>query len=192
MTEPDLKEDLHSYLRGARETLVWKLDGLGDHDIRRPMTPTGTNLLGLVKHNTATHLRYFGDVFGRSDGSRSAWSSGEPNAELWARADETRDEILAAYRRSWNVADQTIVDLSLDSPGVVPWWGDGEVTLHGVLVHVTAETQRHAGHADIIRELIDGAAGLLQAFDNLHVSDAAARSQLFERIDAAARLAGGR
>jgi hypothetical protein len=54
VTASDGKDDLHGYLRGARETLVWKLEGLSEYDIRRPMTPTGTNLLGLVKHLAVT------------------------------------------------------------------------------------------------------------------------------------------
>ena len=54
----------------------------------------------------------------------------------------------------------------------MPWWGDqGEVTLHRILVHVIAETNRHAGHADIVRELIDGAIGLQPGNDNLPSSD---------------------
>ena len=61
----DAKADLLDYLQGARETLLWKLDGLGEYDIRRPLTPTGTNLLGLVKHQAGGELIYFGDVFGR-------------------------------------------------------------------------------------------------------------------------------
>lgn len=191
MTELDRKEELHSYVRGARETLVWKLDGLGEYDIRRPMTPTGTSLLGLVKHSTATHVRYFGDVFGRPDSQSLTLVSDDPNAELWATADETRNDIIARYQRSWALADATISDLSLDAIGTVAWWADSEVTLHEVLVHVTAETQRHAGHADIIRELIDGSAGLLEAHSNLRIGDAAARGRFFDQVDEAARLASG-
>lgn len=74
VTDSVTKKQLHLYLRGARETLVWKLDGLSEYDMRRPLTPTGTNLLGLVKHSTATHLGYFGEVFGRArDTSRRRW-----------------------------------------------------------------------------------------------------------------------
>lgn len=189
VTDLDLKAELHTYLRGARETLVWKLDELGDYDVRRPMAPTGTNLLGLVKHNTATHLRYFGDVFARSAAGVPALKREAPNAEFLVTADETRDQIITNFKRSWEFADETIAALSLDAVGRVPWWGDATVTLGGVLVHVVAETQRHAGHADIIRELIDGAAGLLIGHDNLHIKDAAARSTFFDQVDAEARLA---
>lgn len=193
MTGADVKEDLHGYLRGARETLVWKLDGLGEYDVRRPMTPTGTNLPGLVKHSAGSHLRYFGEVFGRTPDVSLPWHGQaiEPNAEFWAAPGETRDDILALYRRTWEVADATITELPLGAVGRVPWWGDAPVTLHHVLVHVTADTQRHAGHADIIREVIDGSAGLLEAHSNLPTDDPAWWRAHRDRVERAARLAGG-
>jgi hypothetical protein len=193
MTSVDVKGDLLSYLQGARETLVWKLDGLGEFDIRRPLTPTGTNLLGLVKHSTGTHLRYFGEVFGRTCDPVPSWFSADadPNADLWAAPDETRDDIVASYQRAWAFADATINELPLDAVGRVPWWGNGDVTLHSVLVHVTAETQRHAGHADILRELLDGSAGLLKGHDNLRIGDPEGRRAFHDRIEAAARRASG-
>jgi Protein of unknown function (DUF664) len=159
MTSLDVKGDLHDYLRGARETLVWKLDGLGEYDVRRPLTPTGTNLLGLVKHNAGMEVMYFGEVFGRTPDVSLPWllDDAEPNADMWARPDEARERIVELYRSTWALADATIDALPLDAVGRVWWWGDSPVTLHRVLVHVTSETQRHAGHADIIRESIDGA-----------------------------------
>jgi hypothetical protein len=194
MTSLDIKGDLHTYLQGARETLVWKLDGLGEYDMRRPLTPTGTNLLGLVKHSAGTQLRYFGTVFDRSHGVSLPWrtDNAEPNADLWAAPEESRDDIVALYRRTWDVADAAITELPLDAVGRAPWWGgDGTVTLHHVLVHVTAETQRHAGHADIVRELIDGSAGLLEGHDNLPSDDPVWWSGYRDRVEAAARLASG-
>jgi hypothetical protein len=191
MSGVDVKGDLHEYLRGARETLVWKLEGLGAYDVRRPLTPTGTNLLGLVKHNATTHLRYFGEVFGRTPDRSLPWTTDDaaPRADMWARPDESREHIVAHYRRTWELADATIDELALDAIGRVPWWGDAEVTLHHVLVHVTAETQRHAGHADIVRELIDGSAGLLDGHDNLHIGDLAAWRSYHDQIEDAARRA---
>jgi hypothetical protein len=188
MANSDTKEELHSYLRGARETLVWKLDGLDEYDIRRPMTPTGTNLLGLVKHSTATHLGYLGEVFGRSGPASGMRYSGDagPAAEFWATPDESRDDIISAYRDAWGVSDATISDLALDAIGHVPWWGDAPVTLHHVLVHVIADTQRHAGHADIVRELIDGSVGMLKSADNLHIRDPADHQRFRDQVEAAA------
>ncbi len=193
MTGVNVKEDLHSYLRGARETLVWKLDGLSEYDMRRPLTATGTNLLGLVKHSAGTQLRYFGMVFGRAADVSLPWQAhDEPDADFWAAPDETSNDIVAFYRRTWDIADGTIGSLPLDAVAQVPWWGtDGTVTLHRVLVHVTAETQRHAGHADIVRELVDGSAGLLDGHDNLPSGDPTWWRAHRDRVEAAARLAGG-
>lgn len=195
MVEVDVKGDLHGYLRDARETLVWKLEGLGEYDIRRPLTPTGTNLLGLVKHSGATHLRYFaGGVFGRTPDEALSWLAGGvvPDGEFWAAPDEGRDDVVEGCRRVWELADATITELPLDAVGRVPWWGDGPVSLHRVLVHVTAETQRHNGHADVVRELIDGSAGLLAGHDNLRTNDPSRIADLRDRVEAAARLASDR
>src|SRR3954468_12035523 len=96
----DQKADLHRYLQRLREALVWKLDGLSDYDARRPMTPTGTNLLGLVKHLASVELGYFGDTFGRPSGIALPWHAddADPNDDLYLTADETREWVLELYR----------------------------------------------------------------------------------------------
>ncbi|HEX7159906.1 MAG TPA: DinB family protein [Trebonia sp.] len=193
MTGFDAKADLHEYLRGARETLLWKLDGLGEYDIRRPLTPTGTNLLGLVKHQASGEFMYFGDVFGRPHGERLPWreDGAEPNADMWAAPDETRDCLTGLYRRAWQHADATIAELPLDATATVPWWGEGgTVTLGRILVHMTAETQRHAGHADIVREMIDGSVGLLKESDNMSSDDPAWWRDYRDQVEQAAKAAG--
>jgi hypothetical protein len=191
MTAFDAKADLVDYLQGARDTLLWKLEGLGEYDIRRPLTRTGTNLLGLVKHQARGELIYFGDVFGRPHGEQSPWleDGAEPNADMWAAPEETRDFIIGVYRRAWKHADATIADLPLDATGTVPWWGGATVTLCQILVHMTAETQRHAGHADIVRELIDGSVGLLRKNDNMSSDDPAWWRDYLDRVEQAARTA---
>jgi len=176
MASEDLKEmnakksTLHAYLRSGRESLMWKLEGLSDYDVRRPLVPTGTNLLGLVKHVSSVGVGYFGEVFDRPFPEPLPWFDDDaaPNADLYATADESREQIVGLWERSWAHADATIDALPLDAPGRVPWWGDkGDVTLHLMLVHMATETHRHAGHADIVRELIDGKVGLRVANDNL-------------------------
>jgi hypothetical protein len=192
MTGLDAKASLRDYLQGAREVLLWKLEGLGEYDIRRPVTPTGTNLLGLVKHSATFELEYFGPVFDRPHGVSLPWLADDagPNADMWATPEQSRDEIIGLYRRAWQHADETIAALPLDAPGRVPWWGEnGAVTLHHILVHMTAETQRHAGHADIVRELIDGAAGLLESGDNLPPGDQAWWRDYRDHVEQAARRA---
>jgi Protein of unknown function (DUF664) len=175
MTGPEPKADLHHYLQAAREALLWKLDGLGEYDIRRPMTPTGTNLLGLVKHVASVEAGYFGDTFGRPFADPLPWSQDEPNSDMWATPAEPREQIVGLYHRAWAHSDATISTLPLDATGRVPWWpaDRSEVTLHRILIHVIAETDRHAGHADIVRELIDGAAGLSDGNDNMPPGDRA-------------------
>ncbi|MDR6686592.1 putative damage-inducible protein DinB [Arthrobacter sp. 1088] len=159
----DDKATLHGYLRLRRADLLGKLDGLSEYDARRPMTPTGTNLLGLVKHVASVELGYFGETFGRPSGRELPWfaEDAEPDADLWVPASESRAEILELHHFSANHSDATIEALPLDAPGVVPWWSEEKrnVTLHQILVHMCVETARHAGHADIIRELTDATAG---------------------------------
>ncbi|HEY3558856.1 MAG TPA: DUF664 domain-containing protein, partial [Kribbella sp.] len=91
-----MKETLHDYLRKAREAIVWKLDGLAEYDVRRPLTPTGTNLLGLIKHLSSVEAWYFGRTFDRPFPEEMPWwdDDAEPNADMWATAAETRAEIV--------------------------------------------------------------------------------------------------
>jgi hypothetical protein len=161
MDDAFAKEYLHHDLREVRAALLWKLDGLSEYDIRRPLTSTGTNLLGLVKHLSHTEARYFGDVFGRPFPERLPWwdDDAEFDADQWVAPDETRTEIVDRYRAACAHADATIDALELDTLGHVPWWPRPNVKLFNVVVHVLTETNRHAGHADILREQIDGAVG---------------------------------
>jgi uncharacterized damage-inducible protein DinB len=196
MAASDPKGDLHRYLQLAREALLWKLEGLSEYDVRRPMTPTGTNLLGLVKHVAGVELGYFGDTFGRPSGEPLPWlePGAEPNADMWATPEESREQITGLYRRAWAHSDATITALALDATGRVPWWpaDRAEVTLHRILVHMIAETDRHAGHADIVRELIDGTVGLRQDNDNMAPGDPAWWDGYRDRLERAARQAGDR
>jgi len=194
MTDSDPKADLRRYLQTARDALLWKLDGASEYDIRRPMTRTGTNLLGLVNHMAGVEAGYFGDCFRRQFDESLPWmeEDAEPNADMWATADESRDDIVALYRRVWAHADTTIETLPLDATGEVPWWPTDrrEPTLHRLLVHVTAEIHRHAGHADIVRELIDGAAGLRDGNTNMPDGDPAWWEAYRTKLEQAARAAG--
>jgi uncharacterized damage-inducible protein DinB len=194
MTGSDPKAELHHYLRAARQALLWKLEGLSEYDIRRPMVPTGTNLLGLVKHVASVEAGYLGDTFGRPFGEPLPWldDDAEPNADMWATADESREQIVDLYHRVWAHSDATIDELPLDAPGHVPWWPPerSEVTLHRILVHMIAETNRHAGHADIVRELIDGAVGLRADNDNMAPGDQAWWESYRSRLERAAQEAG--
>jgi uncharacterized damage-inducible protein DinB len=188
------KAALHFYLQDARDALLWKLQGLSEYDVRRPMTPTGTNLLGLVKHMTSAEAAYFGETFGMPFDAPALWIAGdaEPNSDMWATADETREEITGRYRQVWAHSDGTIESVSLDAVGQVPWGARLELPLHRILVHVIAETDRHAGHADIVRELIDGSAGQRSRHANTAPGDAAWWEGHRDRVERAAQEADGR
>jgi len=189
----DDKAILHSYLRTRRSDLLGKLDGLSEYDARRPMTPTGTNLLGLVKHVASVELGYFGDVFGRPSGVELPWFADDaaPDADLWVTADETREQIIELHRLSAAHSDATIEALPLDARGEVPWWAGErrDVTLHQILVHMCVETAHHLGHADILRELIDGTAGQRPGDPNLSHRTPDEWARHCGAIEAAARQA---
>ena len=172
----DPKDALLHYLQRTREALLWKLDGLGERDLRLPRTPTGTNLLGIVRHVANVEIGYFGPTFGRewpdpdhplvvSDQDYDA----DPQADWWVPASVSAEHVADFYRSVWTFSDATVADLPLDAAGAVAWWPPKRqaVTLQRVLVHVLADTTRHAGHADVLREGIDGAAGLRSEVTNL-------------------------
>ena len=192
MSGEGLKAELHRDLQEARDALVWKLDGLSEYDVRRPMVPSATNLLGIVKHVAIVEAGYLGWTFGRPLEEVQHWwgDDVEANADMWATADETREEIIGLYRRVWSHSDATLETLGMEIVGHVPWWDDSnQVTLERILVYVIAETNRHAGHADIVRELIDGSAGWRKDDVSMPPGDRAWWESFRARVEAAAREA---
>ena len=159
-----LKAELHRKLETARADLLSKVDGLSEYDRRRPMTPTGTNLLGLIKHLAGLEYLYLGESFSRPAPETMSWvedGSIWDGADMWATAEESSDYLIGLYQRASRHGDQTIAEFELDAPGVVPHWPEERrnTTLGVLLIRMVAETAQHAGHADIIRELIDGRGG---------------------------------
>ncbi|MFF8652864.1 DinB family protein [Streptomyces huasconensis] len=190
MIDDRAKEHLHGDLRAMREAMLWKLDGLSEYDVRRPLTVTGTNLLGLVKHLSIWEARYLGEVFGRTfPEPLPRWDDlAERGADLWVTERETREEIVGRCRRVWEHSDATIAALTLDSPGHVPWWPRPDVKLFTILIHLLTETSRHLGHADILREQLDGSTGTSAEYAAPQ-HDAAFREAHHARIERAATAA---
>ena len=134
MTISDPKTDLHHYLQTARDAVLWKLEGLSEYDVRRPLVPTGTNLLGLVKHLASVDVGYFGVTFDRPFGEPLPWldDDAEPNADLWVTAEESRPLPLPARaldttaERPWPVRllSAKIADYVAKMP---PVWVEGQV-----------------------------------------------------------------
>ncbi|MFJ6235625.1 DinB family protein [Streptomyces griseus] len=183
----DLKAELHRKLLAGRAGLISRLEGLTEYDMRRPMTPTGANLLGLVKHLAGLEYGYLGESFGRPAPEALAWvedGSIWQGADMWARPGESSEYIIGLYQRACAHADRTLTDLALDTPGRVAHWPEDRraTTLGVLLVRMVSETAQHAGHADVLRELIDGKAGP----DHDDFGDDAQWRQYHARIQAAA------
>ncbi|MEV3936504.1 DinB family protein [Glycomyces sp. NPDC049804] len=183
------KANMHGRLRQDRQALLWKLDGLSEYDARRPLTATGTNLLGLVKHVATVEARYFGEVFGRpSPEPLPRWQDAD-GSDLWAAEHETREEIIGFYRRTWERSDATIDELPIDAPGHVPWWSPphADTNLFLIMLHVLGESIRHTGHADILREHLDGRTGMRAEHER--PIDEQARAAYRAKIERAAKSA---
>ncbi|MCA1704700.1 MAG: DinB family protein, partial [Actinobacteria bacterium] len=142
-------------------------------------------------HVASVEAGYFGDCFGLPFEEQFPWfeENAEPNADFWATAEETPEHIIGLYRRVWAHSDATIDRLDLDAIGRVPWWPEerAEVTLHQLMIHMIAETHRHAGHADIVRELIDGRVGLREGNENLPEVDEKWWIEYRDRLEGLAR-----
>lgn len=166
----DIKDCLLSYLTGLRAALLGKIEGLSEQAARTPRTPTGTNLAGLVKHCAMIEHGYLVDCLGQDSPLTlpAVDFNADPNADLYLAADESLAEVVALYRAVAVVVTSVVERLPLEAPAHVAWWGErAETTLTVLLPHVLAEIARHTGQADIIREGIDGVAGMRTAGDNL-------------------------
>lgn len=150
------KEMLWVALDRHRDAVVWKLEGVSDDDLRRPMVPSGTSLLGLVKHLAVVEYGWFSQTFGR-DTEPLPVDEADPELDLRIEAHETTGDVLAFYERARAASDRVVDELDLDDTGTVP--SGRAVSLRWVLVHMVEETCRHAGHIDILREMVDGAVG---------------------------------
>jgi uncharacterized protein DUF664 len=185
--QASIAADLQRYLQDARERVLSSLDGLSEYDIRRPLTPTANNLLGLIKHLAGVEFGYLGDSVGRPGPVRLPWVEDESiwdSADMWATAEQSREYIVDLYRRAWRHSDESIEQLGLDAPARVAWWPEErwDTTLGSLLVRMVAETAQHAGHADILRETVDGRAGR----DHDEIGDTAWWARHVERVRVAA------
>ncbi|TCO53093.1 DinB family protein [Actinocrispum wychmicini] len=152
----DEKESLQASLDRHRDVVLWKLEGLDDEQLRRRMTPSGTSLLGLVKHLAYVESGWFLETFGRPP-VKVVQDPDDPEEDLRIEPHESTEDVLGYYRRARAAADQVIAEVEVTDEGTA-WFGDA-VSMRWVLIHMIEETARHAGHMDILRELIDGAAG---------------------------------
>jgi hypothetical protein len=179
--------DLLHYLQQSRDAVLRGLAGLNEYDARRPLTPSGSNILGLVKHLTGVEAGYLGDCVGRASPVRLPWvedGSIWDGADMWAAPEQSRDYIVGLYRDTWAHSDASIAELPMDCAASVSWWPPDkrETTLGHLLVRVVAETAQHAGHIDIMRESVDGQGGR----DHDDIGDAEVWAGYVAQVQAAA------
>ena len=147
------------YLAYERDTLLWKLDGLDDDRLRRRHAPSGLTLLGIVKHLTDVERMWFRGVVGGED-IRHHWGDEGPERFWRIDPDDTTGAIIAGYREECGRADAIVRERGLDAPvRFVRDERERDMTVRWVAIHMIEETARHCGHADLIREAIDGATG---------------------------------
>lgn len=154
------KESLHIALDRHRDAVLWKLEGLDDDQLCRPVGPSGASLLGLLKHLAGAELGWFCLTFGRECEPLSFEVEGDEASDWHVAADEPTKDILDFYARARTAADEAIRGLDIDATGTAFAFFDGAtVSLRWALIHMLEEVARHAGHADILRESIDGFTG---------------------------------
>lgn len=185
---------LRRYLQQSRDALLAKVDGLSERQARLPLTGTGLSLAGLLKHTANTEIGYLGTCFGRdwptpddplyvTDEAFEA----DPQADFTLGREQSLADLVDFARRAWAFADTNLTELAagpdgLDTMGRVPWWRAGAITLRQAIVHTSTDEARHAGHADILRESLDGSAGLVPGNENLPELDWAAHRERMQQL----------
>lgn len=156
-TAPEF-ETLKGFLDEHRSIVLWKLEGLTKEQATQAVVPSGTNLLGIVKHLAWVERYWFCSFIGGRD-IEFPWSEDDPDADFRIEPEDTVDSISRLYAHAVAEADDVIAAAEgLDVTGDT---GRGPRSLRWVLTHMIDETARHAGHMDIVRELVDGTTGYL-------------------------------
>ncbi|CEA09320.1 DinB superfamily protein [Arthrobacter saudimassiliensis] len=152
----DERDTLNGFLDYLRGAVVVKATGLSDADGARRLLPSLTTVSGLVRHLADVERSWFREKLDGQADVPTRWSEADPDGEFRVTADDSLAEIIADYEaacaESREVAARYALDDLCRKPGV-------KHNLRWVLTHMIEETGRHAGHADILREMIDGVTG---------------------------------
>jgi len=156
----DERTVLEAFVEFHRDAVVRKLRGVSEEDARRRLVGSATTLGGIVKHLRWVELNWFQRVLaGRPDADLPTppWTDEDPDADFRLEPGETVEQVIAEYQQECARSRQTAAAYGLDDTGQARRLG--KVSLRWIYVHMIEETARHAGHADILRELIDGSTG---------------------------------
>lgn len=147
---------LHNMMKGNRDAVLWKLEGISDEQARRRIVSSETTLLGLVRHLQYVDRWWVRIVIAGED-IPVPWSKEDPDADWHVSEDDTIDAVVADYRQELALVE-AIVDAQDDLSRTIELRSN-TYSVRWILMHLIEEIARHAGHADIIRETIDGETG---------------------------------
>jgi uncharacterized damage-inducible protein DinB len=150
------RELLERWLDFERDAVLRKIEGASDRDARAAAVPSGVSLLGILKHLANTEQGWFHVVFA-NEAPFMIDDPSDPDADWRVGPDETAETLAALYRTMCARSREIVDSASLDDVATYP---GKDMTLRWIVVHMIEETARHAGHADVIREILDGATGL--------------------------------
>jgi uncharacterized damage-inducible protein DinB len=160
-TRVDERATLSAFLRYQRETLEWKCSGLDAADLaRRTVEPSAMSLLGLVRHLAEAERMWFRRVMAGEDVALHYCTQAASDADFHDAAPDPAlvDQAWETWRAAVAFSEAFVAGApDLDVTGEDPW--RGPVSLRWVLAHMIEEYARHNGHADLLRERIDGAVG---------------------------------
>jgi len=156
------RETLEGFLDYYRDTILWKLQGMSDEDLRRVIVPSGWSALGMVKHLAYVEQGWFRHRLAGEPRGPVPWTDEDPDADFRVEPGETNDAIIGLYRSECEhsravAAKASLDDLAKEWPADRP--PQDRPTLRWIYLHMIEETARHAGHLDVARELIDGKTG---------------------------------
>lgn len=154
----DERETLIGFVDFLRATIVRKCEGLTEEQLRSAPTFSDMTLLGLVRHLTMVERYWFQGVF-LDDDVEFLWSEEDPDGDWKPSADETAEGVLAAYADECALSNKIAREHPLDAMSKYARSEDERASLRWILVHMVEETGRHAGHADLLREALDGVTG---------------------------------
>ncbi len=153
----DEKTTLEGMLDHYRVLLLEICSGLSDEQLRRPIVPSGTSLLGIIKHLSFVERGWFQENVGNEAHELPFDQETDPDGDWRVEESETAEDVFSMYRASIEKSRQVMAQKSLDD--LVEFPRRRGYSVRWILAHMLEETARHAGHADILRELIDGRTG---------------------------------
>lgn len=159
MSGPEF-EMLKAFLDYHRATLLQKISGVSEEDVKRKVFPSSNlSLLGLVKHLTYVERSWFQRWFKGEANLTWPWTREDPDADFRIEPDETTESIVALYQAEVEKSRQIVDSASLDDLTARPTTEGEDLTLRWIMLHMIEEVARHNGHADLLREAIDGVTG---------------------------------